>query len=220
MTEVAVRNFGLELVDVKKTDQTLRDFRPAKAPADLYPPMIVGKAPASFFPLTPVVNPTMPFWPYAGFSPSRTGHLLWLGRQLGAKYVYGVEYYIHPKVTRSLAGQTLNGRCQIWLTIVEVDPVNPRVAYVWWPPKDDYEFGVEPAGSGNRQTLGGILTGIGALAAFGAIGKGRTTRVLGWAAMATPQLSGPVGEETEVQIQAVDKAIRTVFVPAVPLVRK
>lgn len=207
LTEMAIKNMGLDLIDPYKVNEALRKFDFRNAPPDLYPQPLGGYPPLSFPPPGQLVRMTDLFWPYPGFSPSKTGHLLWLGEQLKAKLVFGVEYKIHPKTTLHFGGPRLNGRNQIWLTIVDVP--NKQVCYIYWPKDKRDEFGVV-AGESKRQ-IGTGVTVLGALAASGALGKGRTTRTLGWIGLIAPHVTGAAGDETQAQIDATLLAINTVF---------
>jgi hypothetical protein len=207
LTEMAIKNMGLDLIEPYRVSQALREFDFRNAPADLYPQPLGGYPPLSFPPPGQLVRITDLFWPYPGFSPSKTGHLLWLGERLKAKLVFGVEYKIHSKTTLHLGGAHLNGRNQTWLTIIDVP--KKQVCYIYWPKDEKDEFGLV-AGESKRQ-LGIGVTVLGSLAAGGLIGRGGTTRTLGWIGLIAPHVTGAAGDETQIQIDATLLAINTVF---------
>ncbi len=130
--------------------------------------------------------------------------LLRIGRRLGVSYVANARLKVWEKTTTHFPfGTRLNGRCQIEVIVVDVG--RGEVYYEYPGLGESIEFGV--AKKDDWKTFGGPLGG---LMAFGALGKGRTTRTIGWAALiASHTIKG--GGSDQLQYEAAVRAINTVL---------
>lgn len=141
---------------------------------------------------------------------SRTGlvdeqDLLKIGRHLKTDYVAASRLKVWEKTTTHFPfGSRQNGRCTLEVTIIDVKRAEVLYEYPAFG-QPSIEFGV--AETDDWKTFGGP---IGGLAAAGILGKGRTTRTLGWAALiAAHTIKGSGGEQ--LQYAAAVRAINTVL---------
>lgn len=141
---------------------------------------------------------------------SRTGlideqDLLKIGRRLKTDYAAAARLKVWEKTTTHFPfGSRQNGRCTMEVVIVDVKRAEVLYEYPGFS-QPSIEFGV--AETNDWKLFGGP---IGGLAAAGILGKGRTTRTLGWAALiAAHTIKGSGGEK--LQYEAAIRAVNTVL---------
>lgn len=146
----------------------------------------------------------------SGITISRTGlvdeqDLLKIGRQLKTDYVAAARLKVWEKTTVHFPfGSRQNGRCTAEVIIIDVKRAEVLYEYPALG-QQSVEFGVSK--EDDWKIFGGP---IGGLAAAGILGKGRTTRTIGWAALiAAHTIKGSGGEQ--LQYDAAVRAINTVF---------
>lgn len=131
----------------------------------------------------------------------RKDALIEAGDYFRAPYALGAYYKIRPKTTKHLFGKRLNGRCELWVMIVDVQ--KEEVIY------DGYSGEIGAAQDNDNAK---IFSGLGALVASGTIGGGSRSKDLGWAMIATPFVARlDPGSAEDLMFKATSKAAQETF---------
>jgi len=129
-----------------------------------------------------------------------------LGKYFKADMAAGVVFpKLYSKYTTHFpTGRRLNGRSQLNLRVVDVK--QKQILYESFSPPGE-EYGVTDRSQEDTRiavsVLGGLLAG-------GVIGKGRTTRTIGWAALAAPHFVGG-GNRENIEFESAVLAINSVL---------